>query len=66
MDRFGRFIFQNAHKKNIKGGYLSHIFGLEVTEGIQGTEAVLEAEDVTLVFMNQYGRFILQNVHKNI
>ena len=52
--------------KNVKWGYLSHTLGFKVTEGIKGTEAVLEAEDVTLVFMNQYGRFILQNVHKNI
>ena len=52
--------------KNVKWGYFSHTLGLKVTEGIKGTEAVLEAEDVTLVFMNQYGRFILQNVHKNI
>ena len=66
MDRFGRFILQNAHKKNIKGGYLPHIFGFEVTEGIQGTEAVLEAEDVTLEFMNRFGCVILQNAHKNI
>ena len=51
---------------NVKWGYFSHTLGFKVTEGIKGTEAVLEAEDVTLVFMNQYGRFILQNVHKNI
>ena len=51
---------------NLKWGYLSHTLGFKVTEGIKGTEAVLEAEDVTLVFMNQYVRFLPQNTHKNI
>ena len=34
MNRFGRFILQNAHKKKIKVGYLSHLLGFEVTEWI--------------------------------
>ena len=29
-------------------------------------EAVLEAENVTLVFMDRLGRFIFQNAHKKI
>ena len=61
MDWFGHLIFLLT--KKYKRGLPSHIFGLEVTEEIKGTEAVLEAEDVTLVFMNQYGRFIPQNTH---
>jgi len=29
-------------------------------------EAVLEAENVFLAFMDQFGRFILQNAHKSV
>ena len=42
----------------MKGGFLSHVLGFEVTERIQEMEAVSEAENVTL-FMSQFGRFIL-------
>ena len=51
-------------QKDIKGGYLSHLLGFEVTEQIQGTEAVLEAETVTLAFMNRVGHFILKMLTK--
>ena len=34
MNQFGCVILQNAHKKNLKGGYLSHLLGFEVTERI--------------------------------
>ena len=44
--------------KNLKGGYLTHLIGFEVTESIEEMEAVLEAENITLAFRNQYGRFI--------
>ena len=53
-------------KKIYKRGYLSHLSGFEVKERIWETEAVLEAENVTLAFMDQFGRFIPQNAHKNI
>ena len=44
--------------KNLKGGYLTHLLGFEVTERIEEMEAVLEAENITLAFRNQYGCFI--------
>ena len=50
----------------MKGGFLSHVLGFEVTERILEMEAVSEAENVTLVFMNQFGCVILRNAHKKI
>ena len=41
-------------QKNLKGGYLTHLLGFEVTERIEEMEAVLEAENITLAFRNQY------------
>ena len=50
----------------MKGGFLSHVLGFEVTERIQEMEAVSEADNVTLAFMNRFGRFKLQNAHNKI
>ena len=50
----------------MKGGFLSHVLGFEVTERIQEMEAVSEADNVTLAFMNRFGRFKLQNYHIEI
>ena len=46
-----------------KRGFLSHFLGFEVTERISEMEAVSEADNVTLAFMNQFGRFQLQKAH---
>ena len=53
------FYTLKCSQKNIKGGNLSQLLGFEVTEWIQVMEAVLEAENVTLVFMNRFGCVIL-------
>ena len=51
----------------LKCSHLSHHLRFEVTDRIQEMEVVLEAENVTLVFMNRFGRSILQNAHtKNV
>ena len=58
MTRFPCFFISKSWKNKIKEGYISHIFGFEVKERIWETEAVLEAENVTLAFMDQFGHFI--------
>ena len=50
----------------MKGGFLFHVLGFEVTERIQEMEAVSVADNVTLAFMNRFGRFKLQNAHIEI
>ena len=44
----------------MKGGFLSHVLGFEVTERIQEIEAVSEADNVTLAFMNRFCCFKLK------
>ena len=60
------FYTLKCSQKNIKGGNLSQLLGFEVTEWIQVMEAVLEAENVTLAFMDRFSRLIPQNAHKNM
>ena len=50
----------------MKGGFLSHVLGFEVTERIQEMEAASEADNVTLAFINRFGHFKLQNDHIKI
>ena len=50
----------------MKGGFLSHVLGFEVTERIQEMEAASEADNVTLAFINRFGHFKLKNDHIKI
>ena len=46
----------------MKGGFLSHVLGFEVTERIQEMEAASEADNGTLAFINRFGCFKLQMI----